>query len=190
VTETPTLHPLFLKLEGRAVLVVGGGGVAERKVDDLVAAGAHVRVVAPEATAALRTMASRGAIEWHARAFEEADADGAWLVVAATGDAQTQAAVAAAAEARRVFVVAVDDLPNASAYSASVIRRAPFTIAISSAGEAPALTRLLREVLEQALPDAEWVEAARALRERWRAEGIPIESRFPELVRAFKSRTD
>jgi siroheme synthase-like protein len=190
VVDRAPLHPIFLKLEGRVVLVVGAGAVAERKVDDLVAAGARVRVVSPEATDAVRAMAARGAIEWQARAFAEADADGAWLAVAATGDAEAQRAVAAACEARRVFVIAVDDLPNASAYSASVVRRAPFTIAISSAGEAPALSRLLREVLEQALPDAQWVEAARALRDKWRAEGTPMESRFAELVRAFKARTE
>ena len=62
------------------------------------------------------------------------------------------------------------------------------TVAISSSGEAPALSRLLREVIEQALPEADWIEAARALRERWRSEATPMRSRFAELVRAFKER--
>src|SRR5579885_3562493 len=106
------LFPLFLKLEGRDVLVVGAGSVAERKIVDLVAAGAHARVVAPEATEAVKGLAERGEIAWEARAFEERDLDGAWLVIAATSDAEAQRRAAEGAEARRVFVIAVDDLPN------------------------------------------------------------------------------
>jgi siroheme synthase-like protein len=182
------LYPLFLRLEGRDVLVLGAGVVAEKKVAELVAAGAKVRVVAPEATAAIKELAARGAVAWEARRFELRDMEGAWLVVAATTDPAAQRAAALAAEERRVFIIAVDDLPNTSAYSGAVIRREPFLVAISSSGEAPALSRLLRQVLEQALPDAEWVEAARALRERWKADATPIGSRFGELVRAFKEK--
>ena len=182
------LFPLFLRLAGRPVLVVGAGAVAERKIEDLARAGAVVHVVAPAGTAAVEALAEAGAITWSRRSFEATDADGAWLVVAATDDPETQRAACSAADAARVFSIAVDDPPNGTAYSASVIRRGPFTIAISSSGEAPALSRLLREVLEQALPDAEWIEAARALRERWRSEGMPMTSRFADLVRAFKER--
>jgi uroporphyrin-III C-methyltransferase/precorrin-2 dehydrogenase/sirohydrochlorin ferrochelatase len=185
---TPLLFPLFLRLAGKDVLVVGGGAVAERKVLDLVEAGAAVRVVALDATDAVAELAARGAIALHARAFADEDVDGAWLVVAATDDAFVQRRVCAAADARRVFVIAVDDPPNGSAYSASVIRRGPVTAAIATSGQAPALSRLLREVLEQALPDVEWVEAARALRDKWRRDGTPVPSRFAELVRAFKEK--
>jgi uroporphyrin-III C-methyltransferase/precorrin-2 dehydrogenase/sirohydrochlorin ferrochelatase len=185
---TPPLFPLFLRLAGKDVLVVGGGAVAERKVQDLVEAGAVVRVVALDATSAVASLATRGAIALHVRAFADEDVDGAWLVVAATDDADVQRRVCAAADARRVFAIAVDDPPNGSAYSASVLRRGPVTAAISTSAEAPALSRLLREVLEQALPDAEWVEAARALREKWRRDGTPVPSRFAELVRAFKEK--
>jgi uroporphyrin-III C-methyltransferase/precorrin-2 dehydrogenase/sirohydrochlorin ferrochelatase len=184
------LYPLFLKLEGRDVLVIGGGAVAERKISDLAAAGARVRVVAPDATEAVKALAASSAITWSARAFDESDLDGAWLVVAATSDVEAQRAAASAAEARRVFIIAVDDLPNASAYSGAVIRRDPFLVAISSSAAAPALTRLLREVLEQALPSADWVDAARALRDKWKADATPMSSRFGELVREFKRRAD
>jgi uroporphyrin-III C-methyltransferase/precorrin-2 dehydrogenase/sirohydrochlorin ferrochelatase len=185
---TPKLYPLFLMLEGRRVLVIGAGTVAERKIVDLVAAGARVRVVSPEGTAAVAELAENGAITWERRAFAESDVDDAWLVVASTDDRDVQRRASDAAEGRRAFCVAVDDLPNGSAYSAAVVRRAPFTVAISSSGEAPALARLLRELIEQILPDAEWVAVARALREKWRAEGTPTSSRFAELVRAFKER--
>ncbi|HVJ93430.1 MAG TPA: bifunctional precorrin-2 dehydrogenase/sirohydrochlorin ferrochelatase [Labilithrix sp.] len=184
----PRLYPLFLRLAGKDVLVVGGGSVAERKIQDLVEAGARVRIVALATTPLVDSMAERGLVTVARRAFEEADVDGTWLVVAATSDPAVQALACARADRDRVLSIAVDDPPNGSAFSASVIRRGPLTIAISSSGEAPALTRLVREVFEQALPDRDWVDAARALREKWRAEGTPMTSRFSELVRAFKER--
>jgi siroheme synthase-like protein len=182
------LFPLFLRLEGRRVLVVGGGPVAERKVLDLEAAGARVLVVAPATTAAIDALESAGRVTVERRPFAATDVAGTWLVVAATDDPAVQAVVCRSAEDARIFAIAVDDPPNGTAISASVVRRAPFTVAISSSGEVPALARLLREVLEQALPDEEWVEAARDLRARWRAEGTPMASRFADLVRAFKER--
>jgi uroporphyrin-III C-methyltransferase/precorrin-2 dehydrogenase/sirohydrochlorin ferrochelatase len=183
------LHPLFLKLEGRDVLVVGAGHVAERKVAELVDMKARVRVVAPEASESVKALAAARAIRWEARTFEERDADGAWLIVAATGDKVVQRAVADAADVRRTFVVAVDDKANASAYGGAVVRRGAVAIAISTSGESPALARLLREVIEHALPEKEWIDAARAMRDRWRADGTPFESRFAELVSTFRSRS-
>ncbi|MDP9002888.1 MAG: bifunctional precorrin-2 dehydrogenase/sirohydrochlorin ferrochelatase [Myxococcota bacterium] len=184
--EEANLYPLFLKLEGRSVLVVGAGAVAERKITSLLAAGACVRVVAPHATEAIGKLSREGALDWHARAFEDADADGAWLVIAATSSPDAQLRAAAAATARRAFVVAVDDPANASAYSGAVVERPPFTIAISSSGATPALTRLVREVIEQFLPSKEWIEHAKRLRAKWQAEGTPTGNRFAELVRSLK----
>lgn len=182
------LFPLFLRLGGRDVLVVGAGAVAERKIEELVAAGAHVRVVALAATPAVDSLASSGAIALEKRAFVARDIGRAWLVVAATSDAATQREVCALAEAARVFAIAIDDPPNGSAYSASVVRRAPLTVAISTDGEAPALARLFREVIEEILPPEAWIEEAKALRARWQAEKTPMGSRFAELVRAYKTR--
>jgi uroporphyrin-III C-methyltransferase/precorrin-2 dehydrogenase/sirohydrochlorin ferrochelatase len=182
------LLPLFLKLEGRAVLAVGAGPVAERKIAALVSAGARVHVVAPEATPEVQRLAGEGAVALSLRPFEEADVDGHWLVVAATGDAEVQRRVAAAAEARRVFVLAVDDPAHASAYSGAIVRRPPFLVAISSSGAAPALTRLVRDIVEQVLPGDDWVARALALREAWMADGTPMGERFGALVRDFKDR--
>jgi site-specific DNA-methyltransferase (adenine-specific) len=179
----PSLLPLFLKLAGKTVLVVGAGPVAERKVESLLDVGARVRVVAPEATEGLQRLARESRIEWRARPFEEEDAADAWLVFAATQDSEVQRRVTQAASARSVFCVAVDDPPNASAYSAALVRRPPFTIAISSGGATPALTRLVREVIEHVLPSEAWVEHARRLRATWRAQGAPMADRFAELVR-------
>jgi siroheme synthase-like protein len=187
---TATLHPLFLRLEGRRVLVVGAGLVAEKKIVELVATHAELFVVAPSATDAVAALAAHGTIVWERRTFEDRDLEGAWLVIAATADADVQRRIADGCAVRRVFCVAIDDVDNASAYSAAVVRRAPFTIAISSSGESPALARLLREILEQLLPEADWIEAAQALRAKWRAEGTPMGSRFGELVRAFAERAE
>ncbi len=187
--STPAeLLPLFLKLEGRSVLVVGAGPVAEGKVRTLLGARAQVRVVAPEATETLQRLASEGKLEWRARRFEETDLDGAWLVFAATSDPAAQRAVGEAASARHVFCIAVDDPPNATAYSGGVVRRPPFTIAISSSGAAPALTRLVRELVEQMLPGEAWVAHAQRLRARWLAEGTPTADRFAELVRELAAK--
>ncbi|MGO8998152.1 MAG: bifunctional precorrin-2 dehydrogenase/sirohydrochlorin ferrochelatase [Polyangiaceae bacterium] len=186
--EALPLHPIFLKLEGREVLVVGAGRVAERKIAELVEAKAKVHVVAPSASDTVKGLAAARALRWDGRGFEAKDVEGAWLVVAATDDADVQRRVADAAEAQQTFVVAVDDKANASAYGCATLRRGAVSIAISTSGESPALARLIREVLEHALPEKEWIDAARALRDRWRADGTPFESRFAELVKALKDR--
>lgn len=177
------LLPLFLRLGDKLALVVGGGAVAERKIASLLDVGARVRVVAPDASDEVKRLAREGRVEWRERAFEDADVEGAWLVYAATSSPEVQRSVATAAEARRVFCVAVDDPPNASAYSAAVVRRPPMVVAISSSGAAPALTRLLREVVEHVLPAEEWIRRAEELRAQWLRDGTPMGDRFAQLVR-------
>src|SRR5262245_62024733 len=110
----PDLLPLFLNLTGRAVVLVGGGRVAEGKLRQLRAAGARVTVVAPAIAPSIAAQAGDGVALVH-RAFAPPDLDGAWLVVAAATPSVNKA-VAAAAEPRRLFVNAVDDPPNASAF--------------------------------------------------------------------------
>jgi len=159
--------PLFLNLTGRRVVLVGEGPVADAKRQLLVAAGADVLEVAP----------SR---------FEPGQLDDAWLVVT-TADADVNREVARAAEARRIFINAADDPPNASAYLSGVVQRGGVTIAISTDGQAPALAGLLREGLDAVLPGdlADWMETARSIRARWKADGTPIESRRPQLLEAL-----
>jgi uroporphyrin-III C-methyltransferase/precorrin-2 dehydrogenase/sirohydrochlorin ferrochelatase len=180
------LFPLFLKLAGRDVLVVGGGPIGASKARSLLEAGARVTVVAPEVQAELRDLAAAGALELHARAFAETDLDGAWLVVAAATP-EVNRAVAAAAEARRTFVLAVDDPASASAYGAGVVRRGGVTVAVSTDGRAPALAGLMREALEAVLPDelASWTAEAERMRGLWKAKGIPMAERRPLLLDAL-----
>jgi siroheme synthase-like protein len=178
------LLPLFLNLTGRDVLLVGGGRVAESKLRQLLAAGASVRVVAPAIAAAIREAGVR-LVE---RGFEAADLDGVWLAVAAATP-DVNRAVAAAAETRRIFVNAVDDPANATAFLSGVVRRDGVTMAISTSGDAPALTSLLRESLDEVLPRdlAAWVTTARDQRIEWRRKAIPMEARKPLLLRALNS---
>ena len=163
------LLPLFLKLAGRRVVLVGAGPVAAAKRDALVRAGADVRVVDPDR-------------------FQPADLDEAWLVVSAAA-ADVNRRVADAAEARRIFVNAVDDPPNASAYLAGVIRRSGVTIAISTSGDAPALAGILREGIDALLPEDldRWTECARDMRRTWKADGVPMDARRPQLIDALKA---
>ena len=146
------LLPLFLNLAGRRVVLVGGGPVAAAKLQQLLAAGAQVRVVSPHVVDEIDARARPAAgVEIVSREFVPADLDGAWLVVAAATP-EVNRAVAEAAEERRVFVNAVDDPANASAYLSGVVRREGFTLAISTSGDAPGLTALLRQGLDELLP--------------------------------------
>jgi uroporphyrin-III C-methyltransferase/precorrin-2 dehydrogenase/sirohydrochlorin ferrochelatase len=185
------LLPLFLNLTGRAVLLVGGSRVATAKLQQLLAVGARVTVVAPEISEEISTLGARGfqpsgSLAILQRPFAQADLDGVWLVVAAATP-DVNRAVAGAAESRHVFVNAVDDPANASAFLSGVVRRDGVTIAISTSGDAPALTALLREGLDALLPRdlASWVWRARAERVVWRRDAVPMEQRKPRLLRAL-----
>jgi uroporphyrin-III C-methyltransferase/precorrin-2 dehydrogenase/sirohydrochlorin ferrochelatase len=176
------LFPAFLKLAGRKVLVVGGGPVAAAKVAALRPTGARLVVVAPEISDAVR----EAGVELRRRRFRTSDLAGAWFVVtAAPKDVNRR--VARAAEKRRIFVNAVDDPSQATAYLGGVLRRSDVTVAISTAGRAPALAGLLREGFDALLPadlDA-WFERADALKAEWRSTGVPMDARRPALVDAL-----
>ncbi len=184
--ETPPLFPLFLKLEGRQVLVVGGGPVAAAKVGALLESAAVVTVVAPELDPALIDFATAGKISTAQRCYLASDLLGVWLVVAAAPPEVNQS-VAAAAGSLRLFVLAVDDTSAASAYGAGTFRRGDVTIAVSTNGRAPALAGLLREGLEAALPEDLGAWSAEAARQRaaWKAERVPMPERRPRLLAAL-----
>lgn len=185
------LLPLFLDLAGRNVLLVGGGPVALAKLRQIVAAGACVRVVSPLVLAEVERLgrsadAKSPRVEILRRAFQPSDLDDVWLVVAAATP-DVNRAVARAADERRIFVNAVDDPANATAYLSGVVRRDDVTIAVSTSGDAPALTSLVREALDAVLPHdiAEWVQVARAQRLQWRHDQVPMDGRKPLLLRAL-----
>lgn len=182
----PLLFPMFLKLEGRKVLVVGAGPVAASKLVTLQGTGARIAVVAPEVSAEMARAAADGNVLLERRTFQPADLIGAWLVIAAATPLVNRAVAAAAAE-RCLFVNAVDDPVPASAYAGGVVRRGGVTVAISTAGKAPALAGLLREAIDGLLPPAldSWVANAAALRVEHKAAGVPLAARRPLLLRAL-----
>ena len=180
-TEAP-VFPIFLRLTGRPVLLVGGGRVAASKIEGLLRAGAKVTVVAPE----IRSELEREGVTLLRREFEASDLDGAWFAVAA-GTHAVNRQVAEAAEERHIFVNAVDDPPSASAYAGGVFRRGNLTVAISTNGDAPALAGLVREGLEALVPDEieTWLELSRGQARLWRESGVPMEERRPLLLTAL-----
>lgn len=129
------LYPLALRLDGRQVLVVGGGSVATRRVPALVAAGAVVRLVSPVLTPALRGLADAGRISWVPREFTESDLDGVWLVQVAVDDTDAASRISDAAEQRRIFCVRADDRHSASAWTPAVTRNGPVTVAVLAGGD-------------------------------------------------------
>ena len=176
------MFPVFLKLDGRRVLLVGGGPVAAGKLRALLDAGADVTVVAPGITSEI----AAAPVTIARRPFAPGDLDGVCYVVAAA-PREVNAEVAREARLRGIFVNAVDDVENASAYAGAILRRGGVTIALSTDGDAPALAGLLREGLDALLPaDLEgWMTCAREARQRWLAEGVPMEQRRPLLLDAL-----
>lgn len=177
------LFPMFLKLEGRPCLVVGAGTVAEGKIGSLLLAGATVRVVAPQANAAVQEWARTSAIRWEEREFSPLDLDDVFLVVVATSSKDVNESVFREAQARNVLCNVVDDPGHCDFYYPAVVRRGQLQIAISTAGESPALAQKLRGELEsQYGPEYEgWVEQLGKTRRELFARDLGPEERRRRL---------
>ncbi|MBK8068298.1 MAG: uroporphyrinogen-III C-methyltransferase [Rhodanobacteraceae bacterium] len=161
------LYPLFADLKGRAVLVIGGGAVAERKIAMLLRAGARIEVVATRLSEGLQALKRQGQLAHRALVFTPAQLDHAWLAVAATDDRALNQRVAAAAAARRVWVNVVDDVALSSFQVPAIVDRSPLVIAVSSGGSAPMLARRVRERIERLLAPS--LGTLAGLLDRWRA---------------------
>ncbi|MGQ0774681.1 MAG: uroporphyrinogen-III C-methyltransferase [Pseudonocardiales bacterium] len=155
-----------LDLGGRRVVVVGAGAVAGRRLPRLVAAGADVLLIAPEATPAVEAMAAAGELRWVVRGYADGDLDGAWYALAASSDPVVNAAVAAEAARRRVFCVRADDATGGTAVTAATGEHDGLLIGVL-AGRRPRRSAAVRDALVEALrvgvvddaPDAEDREA-------------------------------
>jgi uroporphyrin-III C-methyltransferase/precorrin-2 dehydrogenase/sirohydrochlorin ferrochelatase len=169
--------PIFADLRGRRVLVVGGGDVAEHKIRLLISAGARVTVIAPQLTPWLEQQAADAALSVSRREFAEELPENIFLVIAATDDRAVNAAVAAAAENRHVFVNVVDDAELSTFQVPAIVDRSPLIVAISSGGTAPVLARVVRERIESLL-DTSYGKLA-GLLEKWRAR---IRSQVPDVT--------
>lgn len=159
--------PIFLRLTNEPVLVVGGGEVAARKIDLLLRTGAKVTVVAPALIESLAAKAAAGALTHIGEEFQPAHLNGMRLAIAATDRHSINAWVAHQAERRNVPVNVVDDRELSRFIVPAIVDRSPVVVAVASGGDAPVLTRRLREKLESLLPQR--LGALAKLAGKWRA---------------------
>ena len=165
---------MVLEVSGRACVVIGGGEVAERKVESLLAAGGAVTVVSPDVTRRLESLIDTGGIRHVPRRYRRGDLAGAALAFVATGDPDVAAAVAREGRRRGVWVNAADDPEHCDFFLPSVLRRGPLLVAVATGGASPALARAVRERIERLLPDgcAALAETVADVRRELRARGL------------------
>lgn len=171
------VFPIFLNdLGGRRCVVFGGGHEAERKAGDLLDCGAAVTLISPTCTDALREWAEEGRLAWHRRGYHPGDLKGAFLAIATETNPTATEPIWREAEAERVLLNALDDVPHCSFVAGSVVRRGPLVLSISTSGSAPALSVRLRQEFEGRFGDEyatflEWMGALRG----------PMAERFPDF---------
>jgi uroporphyrin-III C-methyltransferase len=184
--------PIFLKLESRNGMLVGAGNVALEKLGTLLPTGVRLRVVAPEARPEFVELAAQGRIELEFRAFEPADLDGQFIVIAATNVPEVNAEVYRLARERGILTNSVDDIPNCDFFFGSVVSRGALQVAISTAGESPAFAQRLRREIDAQLPAeiGPWLEDLGRLRRQILATLPAGESRKALLHRLANGRVD
>jgi siroheme synthase-like protein len=169
-------YPVYLNLQGRRCVVIGGGPIAEGKVKGLLEVGAQVSLVSPSLTPALQALADEARLTHLRRSYQPGDLAGALLVISATDDRAVNERVWEEASALNLLVNVVDDTPHCNFIAPSILRRGDLAIAISTSGKAPALAVRLRQQLEGLVGDehARFLELAGTLRE-------PLAARYPSF---------
>jgi len=167
-------YPVFLDLSGRRSIVIGGGAVAQRKVEGLLAAGAQITVVSRTICEAFGSLLRQCSIKYLARSYQEGDLAGFAIAFAATNDEAVNHAIFAEARSRGVWVNCADDSTRCDFIMPGVIRRGELTVAVSTGGASPAATRAVREELEEYMTDglAELVQTALEVRTELRQRSI------------------
>ena len=162
-----TYYPVYIELQGQPCVVIGGGKVAEGKVDGLLAVQAKVTVISPDLTPHLHGLVESKQITYLPRTYQTGDLSGAFLVICATDQAEINHLVWQEATANRQLVNVVDDTPRCNFIAPSILRKGDLTIAISTSGKAPALAVRLKERFQRELgPEYErFLELAGELRE-------------------------
>jgi precorrin-2 dehydrogenase / sirohydrochlorin ferrochelatase len=149
---TATCYPIALVLDGKPCLVVGGGEIADGKLDALLLAGALVTVVSPEVRPRIAALAAEGQITLQQRPYQTSDLDATYLVIAATDDRPLNARVVTEARAAGILTQAVDDIPYCDFFAVAIVRRGDLQLGISTNGRSPAFARWMRERLDTELP--------------------------------------
>ena len=171
-------YPVMLDLSSRHCLVVGGGAVAERKVEGLVEAGARITVVSPSLTHPLLRLATDAQLRWRPREYVTGDAEGFVLVMVATDDVSVNAAVAAECRERGILINCADDPARCNFILPSVLKRGALTVTVSTGGASPTMARLVREELEALLPGdvAALTDVMAEVRRTLREGGISVDA--------------
>jgi len=180
---------MFLKLEGRQCLVVGAGNVGEPKIGGLLDTGARIRVVALDASPAVREWARSGKIELELRPFSSDDLDGAFLVVVATSSRNLNERVYHEAQSRGVLCNVVDVPDLCDFFYPAVVRRGDLQIAVSTAGQSPSLAQQIRRQLEKQFGPgyAEWIAELGETRKLILASNLDKERKL-DLLHSLASR--
>ncbi len=152
MSERLPLLPVFMKMQGRPCLLVGGGRIALEKIRVLLDCGAMIRAVAPEALDEVKRLAQESQITLHEKEYSDTDLQGASVVIAATNDPGLNHRVYSEATARGQFVNVVDDPEYCDFYFGSIVRRGALQVAISTTGESPAFAQQLKQEIDEALP--------------------------------------
>lgn len=183
------LFPMFLKLSGRKVLVVGAGNVGEPKIAGLLETGARIRVVALEASPLVRDWAREGKIELELRAYAPTDLEGAFLAVVATSSRSLNERVYNEAQKRGVLCNVVDVPDLCDFFYPAVVRRGDLQIAISTSGQSPSLAQKIRQQLEKQFGPgyAAWVAELGETRRLILASELDKERKL-ELLHSLASR--
>ncbi|MBZ5679827.1 MAG: bifunctional precorrin-2 dehydrogenase/sirohydrochlorin ferrochelatase [Acidobacteriia bacterium] len=184
-----SLFPMFVKLAGRQCLVVGAGKVGEPKIGALIDTGARIRVVAIEASPAVREWAREGKIELERRPFLADDLNGVFLTVVATASSTLNESIYREAQQRGVLCNVVDVPEYCDFFYPSVVRRGDLQIAISTAGQSPSLAQKLRQQLEKQFGPgyAAWVAELGETRKLVLASDLDKERKL-ELLHSLASR--
>jgi precorrin-2 dehydrogenase / sirohydrochlorin ferrochelatase len=180
-------YPIMLKLEGKKVVVVGGGKVAERKVTGLLGTGSHITVISPNATDELKSLAGSGSIEWLEKSFSKEDLDGAFLIFAATNDNELNQYIKITASEQQLVTIA-DDPEGSDFHVPSHIQRGRLSIAVSTGGASPTLAKKIREQLEEQFDEGfeEYLEFLFSARQRVLKE-VKDASRKRKILSAITS---
>lgn len=170
-----TLYPVMLNISDRRAVVIGGGTVALRKIEDLVSCGASVTVIAPDIHESIHAIreANPGTVSIERRPYRRGDCDGAHIVFAASGDEKVNREVFLEADEKNIFINAVDDPPNCTFFVPSWFNRDGLVVSVSTSGASPSLAAKIRREIEKIIPDSigETLAAMKAVRSMLRDDG-------------------
>jgi len=184
-SASPKLLPLFIKTEGLRCLIVGGGKVALRKVEQLLAVGAAVSILAPEAKAQIKALHCARKVNWLDRAYKRGDIEGYHLVIAATDDYEVNRGISDEARERNILVNVVDDPELCDVYFGAIWREGGLIGALCTSGKAPFLSRAFRNRLENASRGwGDWLETGAKFRDFVR-RAFPDEVKREEFYNRF-----